>query len=54
MDVGLDIEGRHPFAVLAVVRAFGEDDDLVTHAAAVEPLTNGALIVAAAVDMGRV
>ena len=51
---GLDIERRHPFAVLAVMRAFGEDDDLVAHAAAVDPLTNGALIVAAAVDMGGV
>ena len=54
VDVGLDIEGRHSSAVLAVVRALGEDDDLVAHAAAVDPLTNGALIVAAAVDMGGV
>ena len=54
VNVGLDIEGRDPPAVLAVVRAFAEDDDFVAHAAAVDPLADGALIVAAAVDMGGV
>ena len=54
VEVGLDVVGRDPFAVLAVVRAFAEDDDLVAHAALIYPLTEGALTVAAAVAVGSV
>ena len=54
VEIGLDVERRHPFAVLAVVRAFAQDDDLITHAAAVNPLAEGALAVAAAIAVGRV
>ena len=54
MEVGLDIVGRDPFAVLAVVRALAEDDDLVAHAALVDPLAEGAFTVAAAIAVGGV
>ncbi|MXZ21739.1 MAG: DUF86 domain-containing protein [Caldilineaceae bacterium SB0665_bin_25] len=52
--LGLDVVGRDPFAVLAVVGAFAEDDDLVAQAAFVDPLTDCAFIVAVAVEVGSV
>ena len=54
VEIGLDVVGRDPFAVLAVVCAFAEDDDLVAQAAFVNPLADGAFIVAAAIAVGGV
>ena len=54
VEVGLDVVGRDPFAVLAVVGAFAEDDDLVAHAALIYPLTEGAFTVTAAITVGSV
>jgi hypothetical protein len=40
VQVGGDVEGRHALAILVVMRAFGDDHDLVAHPARFDPAPN--------------